>query len=201
MLQSTKTVSLTNFPERNNWLFSLLFKIIGSIIRFQRYWKKRARWGTTGSVASWEHWDMGSSPSPAWWIWHGLSYGLGREFGSNLIPGPGTPYAPGQPKMKKKKKGTERNFWFFPGASGRTVSLIPVPLGIIQHLIIAFEKSCWPQFCKSPGNEILCIVCCFSLSKEPEGWWLPWEQVVVKMHCAAVETKRLKRPMLKSGRG
>ena len=36
-------------------------------------------------------------------IQHCHSYGLGQDCSSDLIPGLGTPYATGQPKMKKKK--------------------------------------------------------------------------------------------------
>ena len=32
----------------------------------------------------------------------GCNIGSGRDCGSDLIPGPGTPYAAGQPKTKKK---------------------------------------------------------------------------------------------------
>ena len=33
----------------------------------------------------------------------GHNFGLGHNCGSDLLPGPGTPYASGQPKFKKKK--------------------------------------------------------------------------------------------------
>jgi len=52
------------------------------------------------------HWDAGSSPA-----WHSgldiqccLSFGTGRDHGSNRIPGPGAPYASGWPKMNNKNK-------------------------------------------------------------------------------------------------
>ena len=45
--------------------------------------------------------------SPAWpsglGIRHCHSYGLGQDCGLDLIPGPGTPYGLGQPKMGLKK--------------------------------------------------------------------------------------------------
>ena len=49
---------------------------------------------------------MGSIPGPAQWIKipHCCSCGLGHDCGSFLMPGPGTPYAAGRPKMIKKKK-------------------------------------------------------------------------------------------------
>ena len=37
-------------------------------------------------------------------MWHCCSYDLGRDCSSDLIPGQGTPYAAGWPKMKEKKK-------------------------------------------------------------------------------------------------
>ena len=54
-------------------------------------------------MASWEHWDAGSIPSPVQWVkdWHCHSC-LGCNCGSDQIPGPGTPYATRQLKMKKK---------------------------------------------------------------------------------------------------
>ena len=41
-------------------------------------------------------------------IWHCGSSGLGHDCGSDLIPGPGTPYALGRPKMKNKQKQGQR---------------------------------------------------------------------------------------------
>ena len=53
--------------------------------------------------ASWEHWDSDSIPGPGKeQCCH--SWGLSRDCGLDLIPGPGTPYDMRQPKMKKKKK-------------------------------------------------------------------------------------------------
>ena len=52
-----------------------------------------SRCGTIGSVVSWELLGCG---------FHGCS--LGHNHGSDLIPGPGAPYAEGWPKMTKKKK-------------------------------------------------------------------------------------------------
>lgn len=37
-------------------------------------------------------------------IWHCHTCGFGHNCGSDLIPGPGTPYTMGWPKKKKKKK-------------------------------------------------------------------------------------------------
>ena len=59
---------------------------------------KRDRWhlGSTGSQVH----------SPAW-----HSCGLGHDCGLDLIPGPGTPYAEGWPKMKKKRKKLHVLYW------------------------------------------------------------------------------------------
>ena len=46
------------------------------------------------------HWPWGGGLR----IWHCPSFSLGCNGGSDLIPGPGTPYAEGQPKKKKRKK-------------------------------------------------------------------------------------------------
>ena len=42
-------------------------------------------------------------------ICHCRSCGLGGDCGSDLIPGPGTPYAAGRPKMKKERKGSSHD--------------------------------------------------------------------------------------------
>ena len=42
-------------------------------------------------------------------IWHCCSCGIGCNNGLDPIPGPGTPYASGQPKKREKKK---KNFKF-----------------------------------------------------------------------------------------
>ena len=42
----------------------------------------------------------GISAAPGYRDWR--SYGIGHNFGLNLIPGPGTPQVAGQPKKKKK---------------------------------------------------------------------------------------------------
>ena len=51
--------------------------------------------GATGSVTSPEHWDTDSIPSLAQWV---NEQALVANCGSDLIPGPGTPYASRQPK-------------------------------------------------------------------------------------------------------
>ena len=62
--------------------------------------------GTMGSAASWKHWDAGSLPGLA----QGLRIrcccrcGLGHTCSLDLIPGPGTPHATGQPKKEKEKE-------------------------------------------------------------------------------------------------
>ena len=53
--------------------------------------------GSAGSTLSLQ-WCIGLR------IWHCCSCGVSHNFCSDLIPGPGTPYATGQPKKKKKKK-------------------------------------------------------------------------------------------------
>lgn len=62
--------------------------------------------GATRLAASWEHWDAGSSP--AWHIGlrirHCRSFVLGRDCDSDLIPGLGTSYAVGQPKVGGKER-------------------------------------------------------------------------------------------------
>ena len=63
---------------------------------------RSSRYGATGSVASSECWDSGSIPGPTRLgglkIWPCCSCRLGHNSSSDLISGPGTPYAAGQPK-------------------------------------------------------------------------------------------------------
>ena len=62
-------------------------------------------------MVSWDQWRLGSPgrqvQSPAWHrglrIRHWGSSGLGCNSGWDLIPGPGTAYASGQPKRERKK--------------------------------------------------------------------------------------------------
>ena len=72
--------------------------------------------GTTGSTASLAHWGADSIPAdPAQWlrIWHCCSCGLDHNCSLDLIPGPGTLYASGWPKMKNQKnpKKTQEPMW------------------------------------------------------------------------------------------
>ena len=53
---------------------------------------------------SWKCWGAGSIPSLARWVEDLAMPGCGLTCGSDLIPGPGIPYASGQPKKKEKKK-------------------------------------------------------------------------------------------------
>ena len=63
-------------------------------------------------MAQWDWWHLGSAGtqvrSPAWHgglrIWYCCSCGLGLNCSSDLILGPGTPYAAGQPKNKKQEE-------------------------------------------------------------------------------------------------
>ena len=65
-----------------------------------------SHYGTQGPVASWELLAT-QVQSQAWHsglgIWHCHSCCLGLDCGSNLIPGPGVPYAAGGQKLKKTK--------------------------------------------------------------------------------------------------
>ena len=78
--------------------------------------KKKKTWsshcGTSRLAASWEHWDTGSIPDMAQWVKDPVcpGCGLGHNCVSDLIPGPGTPYAAGWPKKKKRKKTQCREF-------------------------------------------------------------------------------------------
>ena len=62
-------------------------------------------WSTTGSTASWEHWDAGSILSPAQWVkgsgvatlWLRLQLCLGSD------PWPGNSMCLGEPKKLKNK--------------------------------------------------------------------------------------------------
>ena len=55
-----------------------------------------------GLAASLKHQDAGLIPSTAQWV--KMIWCVGHNYGSELIPGPGTPCAVGQPKTKRKKK-------------------------------------------------------------------------------------------------
>ena len=61
--------------------------------------------GETGLAVSLEHWDTGLIPSPAQWLRTSTATGccVGCSCSSDMIPGPGTPYATGWPKKKKQK--------------------------------------------------------------------------------------------------
>ena len=59
-----------------------------------------------GLVASWEHWDAGSIPSPAQLVQDPALLQLQLRsslLGSHLIPGLGAPYVTSRLKKKKKK--------------------------------------------------------------------------------------------------
>ena len=72
-------------------------------------------------MTQWDWQHLGSpgiqAPSPAQHdelrIWRCCSCGLGCKYGSDLIPGLGTPYATGRPKKRKKKKKVKEvlEFW------------------------------------------------------------------------------------------
>lgn len=53
------------------------------------------------AAASWEHWDTGSIPGTVGWL---RNCQLGHNRGSDVIPGPGTPYAEGESKKEKKEE-------------------------------------------------------------------------------------------------
>ena len=61
--------------------------------------------GTAGSVAFGEHWNAGLIPGPVQCVKDPVlpHLWLSHSCASDLIPGPGTPYAEGWPKKKKKK--------------------------------------------------------------------------------------------------
>ena len=50
----------------------------------------------------------GSIPGPAKWIWRCHSCCLVQDSSSDLIPGPGVPFATGWPKEKKKEEEERR---------------------------------------------------------------------------------------------
>ena len=60
---------------------------------------------------SWECWDASSIPArpSALRIWRCLRCTLGHNFGLDLIPGPGTPYAAGRPKKVEVGRRAGRN--------------------------------------------------------------------------------------------
>ena len=74
-------------------------------------------------MAQWDPWHLGSTrtqvQSLVWHsglrIWHCCTCGLGHNFGSDLIPGLGTPYASGQPKKRKivasKARTSDKVVW------------------------------------------------------------------------------------------
>ena len=61
------------------------------------------------TVAQWD-WRCLCCFNPQSWIWCCHSCGRGQNCGSALIPGPGTAFAMGQPKFKKKKKNSNLEF-------------------------------------------------------------------------------------------
>ena len=63
-----------------------------------------------GSAVSWDLWDNGLIPGLTQWIADLVLPQLqpGLYYGSDLIPGLGTPYALGWPKKKKKERERER---------------------------------------------------------------------------------------------
>ena len=85
---------------------------------------KNQWWSRHCGARDWRH--LGSAglqvQSPAQYsglgIWHCHSCSLGHNSGLDLIPGPGTPYATGQPKMKKKKKKERKRTNGNPGNPG-----------------------------------------------------------------------------------
>lgn len=78
---------------------------------------------------SWEHWDEGLIPGWAQWVKDPafLQLWLRSQLPLDLIPGPGTPYAVGQPEGKKKKKNFSSQI---PGSSmfrrGRRLSKLTI---------------------------------------------------------------------------
>ena len=72
------------------------------------------------NVVQWTHWHLGSAGtsirSPVWHsglrIWHGRHCGLSleySEYGLDMIPSPGAPYAMRPKKKKKKKKKKQKH--------------------------------------------------------------------------------------------
>ena len=76
---------------------------------------------------------------------HCRSCGLGRNYGLDLIPGPGAPYAVGGPKMGEGESAAAQD----PGAEGRV--LLSQPLPRLPGCAVAFPEGLgYSTHCFSP---------------------------------------------------
>ena len=91
-----------------------------------------AMWFGVPAVAQWDPWHLGSTGtqvlSPAWHsglrILRCQSCGVGHNCGSDLIPGPGTQYAP-QAARKEGKKNPGYEYSLHPGKPLPTNFFLP----------------------------------------------------------------------------
>ena len=65
-------------------------------------WGQSSHCSEAGLVASLKCQDAGLIPGPAHWVkGSGIANHVGGSCSSDLFPGPGTPYAKGQPKKRE----------------------------------------------------------------------------------------------------
>lgn len=88
----------------NTYLTRPLSELRKHIMCLEVHKSKSSHCGARRSAVSWERGDTGSIPSPAQWVWHGHSCGVGCTCSVDLIPGLGTPCATRQTKKGKKER-------------------------------------------------------------------------------------------------